>query len=106
MQTPNKQGDDGWKSVLYEGQPLDMYRKRFVSAKPARPAPRRSAAGSDEGDEVGLLSVSVLEALSVSLAAHDSEVGAPEPSGEPVERRPELQAGSAWPTYGSGFIAG
>lgn len=63
MQTPNKQGDDGWKSVLYEGQPLDMYRKRFASAKPLRPAARRSAAAaaaaaSDEGDEVacGILS--------------------------------------------------
>ena len=26
QQTPNKAGDDGWRSVLYEGQPLDIYR--------------------------------------------------------------------------------
>lgn len=24
--TPDKQGDDGWKSVLYQGKPLDVYR--------------------------------------------------------------------------------
>lgn len=24
--TPDKQGDDGWKSVLYAGKPLDSYR--------------------------------------------------------------------------------
>ena len=29
MQTPNKQGDDGWKSTLYEGQPLDIYRRKY-----------------------------------------------------------------------------
>ncbi|RMZ52128.1 hypothetical protein APUTEX25_001518, partial [Auxenochlorella protothecoides] len=23
--TPDKQGDDGWKSVLYQGKPLDVY---------------------------------------------------------------------------------
>lgn len=31
QQTPNKQGDDGWKSVMYEGQPLETFRKTFVS---------------------------------------------------------------------------
>lgn len=29
MQTPNKQGDDGWKSTLYEGQPLDTFRQKY-----------------------------------------------------------------------------
>lgn len=29
MQTPNKQGDDGWKSTLYEGQPLETYRRKY-----------------------------------------------------------------------------
>ena len=30
MQTPNKQGDDGWKSTLYEGQPLENYRRKYL----------------------------------------------------------------------------
>ena len=50
-QTPNKQGDDGWKSVLYEGQPLEMYRRRY-SGKPRTPQPRRSSASAQDGDEV------------------------------------------------------
>lgn len=29
MQTPNKQGDDGWKSTLYDGQPLESYRRKY-----------------------------------------------------------------------------
>ena len=37
QQTPNKQGDDGWKSVLYEGQPLESFRK-LLSADPASAA--------------------------------------------------------------------
>lgn len=56
MQTPNKQGDDGWKSVLYEGQPLEVYRKRHASKQPPvtpRAVSRRPAASSEEGaDEV------------------------------------------------------
>lgn len=28
--TPSKQGDDGWKSVIYEGKPLEHYRKLFL----------------------------------------------------------------------------
>lgn len=28
--TPGKQGDDGWKSVLYNGTPLDTYRARYL----------------------------------------------------------------------------
>ncbi len=52
MQTPNKQGDDGWKSVLYEGQPLELYRRRY-SARPRAAQPRRgSAASAPSGDEV------------------------------------------------------
>lgn len=51
MQTPNKQGDDGWKSVLYEGQPLEMYRRRY-SGKPRTPQPRRGSASAQDGDEV------------------------------------------------------
>jgi hypothetical protein len=27
--TPSKQGDDGWKSVFYEGRPLEHYRKVY-----------------------------------------------------------------------------
>ena len=42
QQTPNKQGDDGWKSVLYEGQPLDTFRRRLpgpgASAQPGMAA--------------------------------------------------------------------
>lgn len=30
MQTPNKQGDDGWKSTLYDGQPLENYRRKYL----------------------------------------------------------------------------
>ncbi len=30
QQTPNKQGDDGWKSVHYEGTQLDVFRRQFV----------------------------------------------------------------------------
>ena len=30
QQTPNKQGDDGWKSVQYEGTQLDVFRRKFV----------------------------------------------------------------------------
>ena len=51
MQTPNKQGDDGWKSVLYEGQPLEMYRRKY-SGKPRTPQPRRNSASAQDGDEV------------------------------------------------------
>ena len=52
MQTPGKQGDDGWKSVLYEGQPLELYRRRY-SARPRAAQPRRgSAASAPSGDEV------------------------------------------------------
>lgn len=29
MQTPNKQGDDGWKSTLYDGQSLESYRRKY-----------------------------------------------------------------------------
>ena len=29
MQTPHKQGDDGWKSTLYDGQPLENYRRKY-----------------------------------------------------------------------------
>ncbi len=29
LQTPNKQGDDGWKSVFVGGMALDEYRKRY-----------------------------------------------------------------------------
>lgn len=30
MQTPKKQGDDGWKSTLYEGRPLENYRRKYL----------------------------------------------------------------------------
>lgn len=35
LQTPNKQGDDGWKSVLYEGTPLDVFRKKYEANRHA-----------------------------------------------------------------------
>lgn len=28
--TPDKQGDDGWKSVVYAGKPLDAYRYKLA----------------------------------------------------------------------------
>jgi len=28
--TPSKQGDDGWKSVAYDGRPLEHYRKIYL----------------------------------------------------------------------------
>ena len=34
--TPSKQGDDGWKSVLYDGKPLEHYRKILQEQKKAR----------------------------------------------------------------------
>lgn len=33
--TPSKQGDDGWKSVLYDGKPLEHYRKIVQDQKKA-----------------------------------------------------------------------
>ena len=30
QQTPHKQGDDGWKSVQYEGTQLDVFRKQYL----------------------------------------------------------------------------
>lgn len=30
LQTPGKQGDDGWKSVHYAGKPLDTYRCAYL----------------------------------------------------------------------------
>ena len=32
QQTPNKQGDDGWKSVQYEGTQLDVFRRKFMQS--------------------------------------------------------------------------
>lgn len=31
--TPSKQGDDGWKSVLYDGETLDTYRKALLEKR-------------------------------------------------------------------------
>lgn len=31
LQTPGKQGDDGWKSVQYEGTQLDVYRRKYLA---------------------------------------------------------------------------
>ena len=67
MQTPNKQGDDGWKSVLYEGQPLEMYRRKY-SGKPRTPQPRRNSASAQDGDEVsGILQLTSPAAQSIHL---------------------------------------
>lgn len=38
QQTPNKQGDDGWKSVHYEGTQLDVYRKQYMQQASAEEA--------------------------------------------------------------------
>lgn len=39
LQTPSKLGDDGWKSVLYEGTPLDAFRRKFEAGRnAARPS--------------------------------------------------------------------
>lgn len=48
LQTPNKQGDDGWKSVLYENQPLDLFRHSYQELHgdepfSASPAQQRAA---------------------------------------------------------------
>lgn len=66
QQTPNKQGDDGWKSVMYEGQPLETFRKTFVShagsaetlpeegetdGKAARPQDEQTAKDQDSTDQ-------------------------------------------------------
>ncbi|KAK9843758.1 hypothetical protein WJX81_005092 [Elliptochloris bilobata] len=60
LQTPGKQGDDGWKSVLYEGQPLERFRRRLAacrSAPPSRSASQAAlnadAAGLDEDNQDG-----------------------------------------------------
>ena len=52
MQTPGKQGDDGWKSVLYEGQPLERFRRRLAAARAAAPPARPALAGAPDADEV------------------------------------------------------
>ena len=31
LQAPQKQGDDGWKSVLYEGTQLDVFRRKYLA---------------------------------------------------------------------------
>ena len=36
--TPSKQGDDGWKSVFYGGQCLDVYRKRLLEMQSVKAA--------------------------------------------------------------------
>lgn len=38
LQTPNKQGDDGWKSVQVNGVPLHEYRTQYIKLN--RPVPR------------------------------------------------------------------
>ena len=65
MQMPNKQGDDGWKSVLYEGQPLELFRRKY-SGKPRTPQPRRGSASAQDGDEVS----DALKKSSHSLILH------------------------------------
>lgn len=60
MQSPNKQGDDGWKSVLYEGQPLELYRRRY-SSKPRAQQPRRGSASAQDGDEVQLTALRIYD---------------------------------------------
>ena len=35
FQTPGKQGDDGWKSVTYEGQPLEQLRRQLTAGPAA-----------------------------------------------------------------------
>jgi len=52
LQTPGKQGDDGWKSVLYEGQPLERFRRRLAAARAAAPPARAAPAGAPDADEV------------------------------------------------------
>jgi len=70
MQTPGKQGDDGWKSVLYEGQPLELYRRQY-SGKPRMPQPRRSSASAHDGDEVRGFSAHKMHAGSPTLSQHN-----------------------------------
>lgn len=40
--TPSKLGDDGWKSVLYDGKPLEHYRKVFLEQMKHRNATQKT----------------------------------------------------------------
>lgn len=51
LQTPGKQGDDGWKSVLYEGQPLEHFRRRLAASRPP-PPPRSASQAALDADAV------------------------------------------------------
>lgn len=45
--TPSKQGDDGWKSVCYDGRPLEHYRKIYLQQLSA------SMRASQQGNSAG-----------------------------------------------------
>lgn len=51
QQTPGKQGDDGWKSVLYDGQPLEHFRKLSQKGE----VPQRAGNAEESGSEVRCL---------------------------------------------------
>lgn len=44
--TPSKQGDDGWKSVLYDGKPLEHYRKVYQEIKGSQGGSQSGIAGA------------------------------------------------------------
>ncbi|KAG7674157.1 hypothetical protein KSW81_005993 [Nannochloris sp. 'desiccata'] len=48
--TPSKQGDDGWKSVFYDGRPLEHYRKILQEQKKARGELTKATPGGNGGD--------------------------------------------------------
>lgn len=50
LQTPNKQGDDGWKSVLYEGTQLDVFRRKYQSTSKATPSVNDDAEEDDKDE--------------------------------------------------------
>jgi len=50
--TPSKQGDDGWKSVLYNGETLDTYRKALLDKRAKQEESEQSrSAGFGKGEE-------------------------------------------------------
>eukprot|EP00884_Botryococcus_braunii_P018763 jgi/Botrbrau1/5570/Bobra.97_2s0001.1 len=65
QQTPNKQGDDGWKSVHYEGQALDFFRRTYYSLT-----------NPEEGEELGFLPAQEAEDPEAAAGAGTAEAAA------------------------------
>jgi len=88
--TPSKQGDDGWKSVLYDGRPLEHFRKILQEQKKARGELPMNTPGGDGGESGG----------SGAAAAGGGDTGAEATPMEGVENGngvPAVASGSALP---------